>query len=219
MSKFDFEKKGKLLLCALIPLIAAIGIFVIANGGTSLEYTNDIHTIGDVSVEMAAKEDNSSLDKLSASANVPYAIGVKNTGANEAYVFMTITVPYVSDAQTVAYFSNTAGITSEWKIVSVGTNITDVSSVKNNAENYGIISGDTITYVYGYIGNNADGTLKALATGDKTSYVFDYLKLENGSTMATMNSECFIKTNVYAVQTTEFEGAVSINDAWAIVNK
>jgi hypothetical protein len=165
---------------------------------------------------MTAKEDNSSLDKLSASANFPYAIGVKNTGANEAYVFMTITVPYVSDAQTVAYFSNTAGITSEWKLVEVGT---DVNSVKNNTDTYGIISGDTITYVYGYVGKNTDGTLKALASGDKTSYIFDYLKLENGSTMATMNAECFIKTNVYAVQTTEFDGAVSVNDAWATINK
>lgn len=216
MSKFDFEKKGKLLLCALIPLIAAIGIFVIANGGTNLEYTNDIHMIGDVSVEMTAKEDNSSLEKLSASANIPYAIGVKNTGENDTYVFMTITVPYVSDTQTVSYFSNTAGITSEWKLVNVGT---DVSKVKNNTDDYGIISGDTITYVYGYVGDNADGALKALASGNKTSYIFDYVKLENGSTVATMNSECFMNTNVYAVQTTEFEGAISVDDAWAAINK
>lgn len=216
MSKFDFEKKGKLLLCALIPLIAAIGIFVIANGGTNLEYTNDIHTIGDVSVEMTAKEDNSSLEKLSASANVPYAIGVKNTGENDTYVFMTITVPYVSDTQTVSYFSNTAGLTSEWKLVNVGT---DVSNVKNNTDANGIVSDNTITYVYGYVGRNTDGTLKALASGDKTSYIFDYLKLENGSTMGTMKTECFVKTNVYAIQTTELNADLTdINDIWNVVN-
>ena len=216
--------KGKLMLIAIIPLMAIVILIAVLGNRVNVNHNTNITNIGDVKVEMTTKENNSSLEKLSASSNVPYAIGVKNAGENDAYVFMTITVPYDADTQRLAYFSNTAGITSEWKLVSVGIvdnkGISDVSNIKNKSDAHAAMSENTITYVYGYIGDNKDGTLKALAPDAKTSNIFDYVKLENGSSMASMTSDCEFITNIYAIQTTEYDNdAILINDGWAVVNK
>lgn len=218
-----------LILLLFIPILAwgAIGTL------TDIDVNGDVYTVGNIEIQIVSS--SGSLENLVPNATVPYGIAAKNVGINDAYIFMSITVPcenveWTDDngklhsealTQIFSYYSNTDKLQNEWKLVSVGViednQIRDVSYIQNNTAQYGSIFGDAITYVYGYVGDNADGSLKALAPDYETSNLIDYLKLANVSNPASMIGE--ITTKLYGIQVTKLDGGIDEVDAvWDIVN-
>ncbi len=230
------NKKGnkKLLVLLILLLFIPVLTWGVVSTLSDVDINHDVYTIGNVEIKIVSNEVGS-LENLVPNATIPYEIAAKNIGINDAYVFMSITVPcenveWTDDngrphgealTQMFSYYSNTAGITSEWKLVSVGSvnnsQILDVSYVQNNSDNYGVISDNSITFVYGYVGDNTDGSLKALAPDYETSSLIDYLKLANVSNPASMIGE--ITTKLYGIQVTKLDGGLNEVDAvWDIVN-
>lgn len=238
MAKNNTEKKDtkKKLFVALILFMLLFGVLWGVLGSlTDIDQNYDVYTIGNVEIKIVSNDGNSSLGNLLPNSTVPYGIAAKNVGINDAYVFMTITVPCENAiwtnengvsmeknlTQILSYYSNTAGITSEWKLVDVGCvgedEILDVSHIQNNTADYGVVSGNTITFVYGYIGDNEDGALEALKPDYTTSSLIDYLKLANVNNPASLSGE--ITTKLYGIQVTKLDGGLDEVDAvWDIIN-
>ena len=59
----------------------------------------------------------------------------------------------------------------------------------------------TITYVFGYVGDNGDGTLKALTPDNETEVLFDVMKLANVANTNIAGTNGLIVTKAYAIQT------------------
>ena len=220
-----------LILC----ILASIGIGAYL---TSTDVNSDIYTVGNVSAEIIAKGDME-LDNVGAllpGTKHIYERAAKNTGINDAYVFMSLTIPY----EMVGASSNDGTqigertrqlfipgvqdgyIGSEWKIVDVG--YIDQYKIENNGQYcgehdaYSAVVGDTITFIYGFIGDNADGTLKVLKSGETTSNLVETMELTNLYSAGKIDGE--ISTRLYAIQDKYVNGGLNdANGVWAVINK
>jgi hypothetical protein len=228
------KKKNFILAIALLLFLFAL-LFSVLGNFTHVDPNYDVYTIGNVEVKITSNSGSSDLGNLLPNASIPYSLAAKNIGINDAYVFMSIIIPceevvWTNDdgmvceknmTQIFSYHSKLMEKNSEWKLVDVGfigdENIHDVSYIQNNTEQYGIVSGDKIIYVYGYVGDNTDGSLEALAPDYETSNLMDFLKLANISNPVSLSGE--ITTKLYAIQVTKLDGGLDEVDAvWDIVN-
>lgn len=229
------KKKRRLILSIVLLLFLLTMLFSILGSLTDIDHNYDVYTIGNVEVKITSNSGSSDLGNLLPNASIPYSLAAKNVGINDAYVFMSVIIPceeviWTNDdgmvcekdkTQIFSYYSKLMETNKEWKLVDVGmvgdTNIHDVSYIQNNTEQYGVVSDDKIIYVYGYVGDNTDGSLKALAPDYETSSLMDFLKLANISNPASLSGE--ITTKLYAIQVTKLDGGLDEVDAvWDIVN-
>jgi hypothetical protein len=180
-----------------------------------------------------------------------------NTGINDAYVFMTVTIPVMDAYKSDDDGTNSGGkyfmqcfapeeISSEWKLVDAGilgmNSIwsADMVDLEYAHDTHFVVNSSTdghdfasVTYIYGYVGDNADGSLKALAPGETTANLFSELKVANfsnyrsfidinGHTVISegaIPSDGEVTTKLYAIQSNNIDGGISdVNGVWAVVN-
>ena len=227
-----FKKVGAIALC--IGLLASIGIGAYL---TDSDVKSDVYTVGNVQAEIVA---NGDMELDNVGALLPgtvhiYERAASNTGINDAYVFMSITIPYemigVADSdgtqlgeKTMQIFipgSADGYVSSEWKLVDSGFigqyEIEENEQLNGEHEQHSTVVGNTITYVYGYIGDNADGSLKALASGETTANLVETMKLTNLYRADNITGE--VSTKLYAIQSNHVNGGLTdVNGVWAVIN-
>ena len=230
------NKKLKQILCIglILCILASIGIGAYL---TSTDVKSDVYTVGNVSAEIIANGDME-IDNVGAllpGTEHVYQRAVKNTGINDAYVFLSLTIPYemvgVSDEDGTQIGERTRQlftpgveggyIGAEWKLVDVGFigeyEIEDNGQYCGEHDKYSAVVGDTITYVYGFIGDNTDGSLKVLKSGEQTSNLVETMKLTNLYSIDKIDGE--ISTKLYAIQDAYVNGGISdVNGVWAVIN-
>ncbi len=214
-----------------IAVTAVIGASLLV--GSTLAYFTDADTaqnnftIGKVAIDLNETKFNEGSDETT--NLVPGQVSEKNptvtnTGINDAFVFIKVTVPTdtIISAMTDGsrYNEGTAAETqlfsyeceSGWTLVTNDTVTDAVSkgesiSVYNKTEDFGIHTFDndtkkgTVSYIYAYTGDEAD-TLSALSAGDVTSELFKSVRfvnvIEDQSLEGTTAS---IGVTAYAIQT------------------
>ena len=221
----------RVLSCVLaFSILATVGIGAYL---TDTDVKEDVYTIGNVQAEIVSLGDMQ-IDNVGAllpGTVHQYERAAKNTGINDAYVFLTLTIPYeivgVSNddgtqlGEQVRQLFMPGTINSEWKLVDAGYigQYEIVSNGQNAGEHdkYSAAVGDTITYIYGYIGDNADGSLKALASGETTANLVETMKLTNLYHIDKIDGE--ISTKLYAIQNDYVNGGLTdVNGVWAVIN-
>ena len=231
------DKKKKIAISIVLILLLLALLWGVLGSLTSIDRsTYDVYTIGNVEVKITSKGSISSLGPVLPNTTMSYSLGAKNVGINDAYVFMTIIVPcedvvWVNEngvkyepnrTQMLSYFAkNGKTVSDEWKLVDVGmvggAEIHDVTGIQNNTENKGVVSDNKIIYVYGYIGDNTDGSLEKLAPDYETESIINYVKIANISNANAMTGD--ITAKLYAIQVTKLEGGVDdLVRVWDIVN-
>ena len=238
-----------------LSLLASIGIGAYL---TDTDTKSDVYTVGNVQAEIVSVGD---METANVGALLPntvhqYERAATNTGINDAYVFMTVTIPVIDTYQSAEDGSNAGTtnyiqlfapeeISSEWKLVDTG--LLEMSSIYSadmfdldyDHDTHFVINatddGDllAVTYIYGYIGDNADGSLKALASGETTANLFDELTVANFSnyrsfvdingfsviTEGNLPSAGEVSTKLYAIQSNHVDGGINdVNGVWAVVN-
>ncbi len=218
----------------IVGLLTAIGIGAYL---TDTDVKQDVYTVGNVQAEIVS---NGDMEVGNVGALLPgtvhrYERAAMNTGINDAYVFMSITIPYemigVADSdgtqlgeKTMQIFipgSADGYVSSEWKLVDSGFigeyEIEENEQLNGEHEQYSTVVGNTITYVYGYIGDNADGSLKALASGETTANLVETMELTNLYRADNINGE--VSTKLYAIQSANVNGGLTdVNGVWAVIN-
>lgn len=214
----------------VLAIMASIGIGAYL---TSTDVRNDIYTVGNVQMEIISNGDMQpeNVGELLPGTTHRYERAAVNTGINDAYVFMSITIPY----ETVG-FADTNGnhlgeqvrqlllpgtIGSEWKLVTTGHigqyEIRENGMLCGEHDNFSVIADNTITYVYGYVGDNTDSSLKAVASGETTSNLVNFMTLTNLYSAEHINGE--VSTNLYAIQSANINGGLTdVNSVWAVIN-
>ena len=213
-----------------LSLLASIGIGAYL---TDTDTKSDVYTVGNVQAEIIT---NGDMELDNVGALLPgtvhtYERAASNTGINDAYVFMSVTIPYETVGvaaddgsqlgEKVMQLFAPVEISSEWKLVDDGF-IGEYAIAANGQaagehDAYSVIAGDTITYVYGYVGDNADGALKALASGETTSNLVEEMKLTNLYNASKITGE--ISTKLYAIQSNHVNGGLTdVNGVWAVIN-
>lgn len=139
------NKRIKQVLAVTLALMLAFtGLFGIGAYFTGTDVKSDGYTIGEVSVEVLGDSDVYSIQDLTPLEEWSFTRSVKNTGINDAYVYMTVTVPFELvdvanldgtgiagvggggegdsfNTQLFQYGTNgAAGVGSEWKLVDAG---------------------------------------------------------------------------------------------------
>ena len=218
----------------IVGILASVGIGAYL---TSTETKQDVYTVGNVQAEIISNGDMelSNSGYLLPGTAHPYERAVKNTGINDAYVFMSITIPYEmvgvaeTDGTQLGEFvrqvlipgSIDGNIGSEWKLVDAGYigeyEIEENGQYCGEHDTHSVAVGNTITYIYGYIGDNTDGALKALKSGETTSNLVDAMQLINFYRID--NIEGKVSTRLYAIQSDNVNGGLSdVNGVWAVIN-
>ena len=233
MKNKTFKRSIAIVLC--LAILAAIGIGAYL---TDTEVKKDVYTVGNVQAEIVA---NGDMELDNVGALLPgtihrYERAATNTGINDAYVFMSLTIPYemvgaanedgtqIGERVRQLFIPGHADgyIGSEWKLVDVGHigqyEIEDNGQYCGEHDQYSVVVGDTITYIYGYIGDNADGSLKALASGETTSNLVETMELTNLYNVFKIDGE--ISTKLYTIQDDYVNGGINdVNGVWAVINK
>ena len=139
------NKRIKQVLAVTLALMLAFtGLFGIGAYFTGTDVKSDGYTIGEVSVEVLGDSDVYSIQDLTPLQEWSFTRSVKNTGINDAYVYMTVTIPFELvdvanldgtgivgvgggsegdsfNTQLFQYGTNgAAGVGSEWKLVDAG---------------------------------------------------------------------------------------------------
>lgn len=214
-----------MIAIALALALAFTGLFGIGAFFTGTDVKSDGYTIGQVEVQLVGDTDLYAVEKLTPNQEWDFTRSVKNIGINDAYVFMTVTVPteniFVHDldgihtdanaalTQLFTYGTgNAAGVSSQWKPVTAGKygdyNIQAIDGViENRSGDYAAVRlNNTITYIYAYVGDG--DTLARLSADQSTDNLFELMKFVNASdTVAQYNVEGTVgqvKTEVYAIQ-------------------
>ncbi len=229
--KFDQKCKVIMSLCLILAILTVIGIGAYL---TDTEVKSDVYTVGNVQAEIVSNGDMK-LDNVGAllpgTVHV-YERAATNTGINDAYVFMSLTIPYemVGAAnedgshigERIRQLFIPGSIGSEWKLVDVGFfseyEIEENGQYCGEHDTHSVVVGDTITYIYGFIGDNTDGSLKILASGETTSNLIETMQLTNLYNISKVEGE--ISTSLYAIQSTYVNGGITdVNGVWAVINK
>lgn len=180
-------------------VIAAALIAVLAIGSTCAYFVDrdsvtNYFTVGDV--EISVEEPN--WDEASGENILPNSViskdpQIKNTGANEAYVFMKVRVPnrWVQGMNEDGTFGESGEQDVFTYAVNNGWTLIDSNTVPDDASEY----------VYAY--TNGSGNLNALAINETTNPIFDEVKFININEGNVDGENLEIKVEGLAIQTTD----------------
>lgn len=191
---------------------------------TSTSSASDTYTIGQVEIEMSGESNDFAQTLLLPLQEYAYTREIENTGLNDAYVFMTITIPYTETltvnaldgtvvnqspyTQVLTFgHDNVSGVEPEFALVRNGklgnTSIDTIANydIAGASETRGVVDEDnqTITYIYAYV--DEDGNIKPLAPTEKTGNIFEYMKVANLADTFNMKEDGLVQINAYAIQT------------------
>lgn len=236
------------MILVLTIIVSGIGAYF-----TGTDRADDSYTIGKIEIALNGSDDLNKVEDLVPWDEYSFVRNVENTGINDAFVFMSVTVPYDAanlhdadgntiyedeDIQLFRYGTDgNAGVASQWKLVDAGKfadlDIQDMSAtgIIEVSDTHGAVDTDdmSVTYVYGYVGDNADGSLKALAAGEITEDICDTMKFANVTDWNMEEKEGIILTRAYGIQTLNVletnpltgdnaDGSVDVNAVWSVIN-
>ena len=239
----------------IIAMILVLTIIVSGIGAyfTGADRADDSYTIGKIEIALNGSDDLNKVEDLVPWDEYSFVRNVENTGINDAFVFMSVTIPYDTanlhdadgntiyedeDIQLFRYGTDgNAGVASQWKLVDAGKfadlDIQDMSAtgIIEASDTHGVVDADdmSVTYVYGYVGDNADGSLKPLAAGEITEDICDTMKFANVTDWNMEEKEGIILTRAYGIQTLNVletnpltgdnsDGSVDVNAVWSVIN-
>lgn len=236
------------MILVLTIIVSGIGAYF-----TGADRADDSYTIGKIEIALNGSDDLNKVEDLVPWDEYSFVRNVENTGINDAFVFMSVTIPYdaanLHDADGNTIYENesiqlfrygtngNAGVASQWKLVDAGKfadlDIQDMSAtgIIEVSDTHGAVDTDdmSVTYVYGYVGDNADGSLKALAAGEITEDICDTMKFANVTDWNMEEKEGIILTRAYGIQTLNVletnpltgdnaDGSVDVNAVWSVIN-
>lgn len=187
------KKKTIIALVVILLAIALVVAGIMAYFTDHDEATNTF-TIGNVDIELT--EPIWEAAAATGSGNIPYYAQnmvpgnsaakdptVTNVGANDAYVFVKVDIPYYENTDL---FTPTTINTAKWHLVSDE------------------VSGNVHTYVYAYATGADKADLTALAPNATTGTLFDTVTLTtNTAAVEAVQENPQIVINAYGIQTTE----------------
>lgn len=161
------NKKKTLIAGALALTMACSGMFAYL---TDTDQATNTFTVGKIEIEL--QEPNwVPPTNITPNQEIQKDPQIKNTGINDAYVFLEVTVPYAENlVVTNAQGEKQAAGTVELFSYTVKDGWEQVGSMTDDAE------AKTHTYVYAYA---TDGTMTALKTQITTGTLFDTVKFAN----------------------------------------
>ncbi len=165
------NRKSKFRKCAA----AALAVMTLASAGATLAFFTDqeekvnTFTVGNIDIQLEEPQWDPDKGKdITPDKEVPKDPQITNTGANDAYVFMEVSVPR-SEVRTV----NDDGSLSD-------ALVQDLFTYETN-EGWTLImkqsNDDSTTYYYAY--TDADNTMKALKPEETTTPLFSSVKFIN----------------------------------------
>ena len=165
------NRKSKFRKCAA----AALAVMTLASAGATLAFFTDreekvnTFTVGNIDIQLEEPQwDPDKGRDITPDKEVPKDPQITNTGANDAYVFMEVSVPR-SEVRTV----NDDGSLSEVLMQDLFTYETNEGWTLMRKQS----NGDSTTYYYAY--TDADNTMKALKPEETTTPVFSSVKFIN----------------------------------------
>ena len=190
----------KKTIIALVVILLAIALVVagIMAYFTDRETATNTFTIGNVDIELT--EPIWEAAAATGSGNIPdYAQNlvpgntvakdptVTNVGANDAFIFVKVEIPYYENTDI---FTPATIDGAKWHLVSDA------------------VSGNTHTYVYAYATGEDKADLTALTSGANTGTLFDTVTLTTNTTaVEAVQGNPQIVVTAYGIQTTEVEGS------------
>ncbi len=193
---------------------ALAGVMLI--GGTYAYFTDgdtatNTFTVGSIEIEL--QEPNwEPPEDITPNETLEKDPQIKNTGNNESYVFLEVTVPYANIVTAKADGTKNAKADTELFSYEVNSGWTQLGTDQNNT------SDKTITRVYVYGSASACTALAADAT---TPALFDKVTfaniVEDQSLEGTTQN---LVVNAYAIQTGDINGGKTAPaDVWAVLKK
>lgn len=198
------ENKRNLLLVAVIMVIMAIG--AASAYFTDTDSKVNSFTVGNVSVTLEEpnwKPDNG--QNITPNKEIAKDPQVKNDGANEAFVFMTVKVPAAKVATANADGSLNTAAFHDLFTYTVSSDWVEVEKVAG---------ADSTTYTYAYVG--ADKNMMALKPNTTTSALFKSVTFINAVEGQLDNKELSIDINVMGIQTNDLK-TVKPSEVFTIV--
>ena len=185
------KKKSLVVTMASVAAIAAIGVGSTFAYFTSQDEATNAFTLGDIEIELT--EDNWDEDNgvnILPMQTIAKDPAVTNTGLNDAYIFLKVTVPQAEvqlEGQEAA-------------------EVQDLFTLNNISDNWTLVSEENGVYVYAYN--------ETVAPEASTDALFDSVTLANlvEADYAEVIESLDINVEAYGVQTVSFESAA---DAWA----
>ena len=184
------KKKSLVVTMASVAAIAAIGVGSTFAYFTSQDEATNAFTLGDIEIELT--EDNWDEDNgvnILPMQTIAKDPAVTNTGLNDAYIFLKVTVPQAEvqlEGQEAA-------------------EVQDLFTLNNISDNWTLVSEENGVYVYAYN--------ETVAPEASTDALFDSVTLANlvEADYAEVIESLDINVEAYGVQTVSFESAA---DAW-----
>ena len=184
------KKKRLVVTMASVAAIAAIGIGSTFAYFTSQDEATNAFTLGDIEIELT--EDNWDEDNgvnILPMQTIAKDPAVTNTGLNDAYIFLKVTVPQAEvqlEGQEAA-------------------EVQDLFTLNNISDKWTLVSEENGVYVYAYN--------ETVAPEASTDALFDSVTLANlvEADYAEVIESLDINVEAYGVQTVSFDSAA---DAW-----
>lgn len=151
---------------------------------------------------------------------------ILNNGDNDAFVFLEVKVPYANVVTAKDDGIKNSKQDTQLFNWDVNENWVLVGSPSKSE------SDGTITYVYGYVGDNSDNQMEALSPSDTTPPLFTHVRFANVvEDQGLENTKLDTIINAYATQTTNIndndtridgnnsDGKTTVGDVWDVVAK
>lgn len=180
------KKKSLVLTMASVAAIAAIGVGATFAYFTDSKETSNPFTLGDIEIELTEPNwDEANGVNILPMQTVEKDPTVTNTGDNDAYIFVKVTVP---TAEVMVEGDETASTQ-------------ELFTLNNISSNWTLISSNDSEYVYAYN--------EAVAPGDSTDALFESVTLVNliEDDYAEIIESLDIDVQAYGVQTVSFDDA------------
>lgn len=160
------NKRNIVVIIAMVMLLSVGSVFAYF---TDTQVKTNNFTVGNISIDLIEPNwDPENGKNIVPEQDIAKDPQVTNDGANDAYVFLQVTVPTAS--VKTANADGTVNAAAKKELFTYNVN-NDWTRVKKTDE------ADGVTYIYAYIG--ADGNMKALAPGVTTQAVFNSVKFIN----------------------------------------
>ena len=170
---------------------------------------------GSVAIDIGGEEGpalpaRTRLDDVAPNQRIPWNYHVDNEGTADAYVFMSVTLPYVAIATQK----------DDGTYVSIEAQPLYTFEVKPGWKKLGeSVRNGKITYVYAYASGLGKGGMTPLKPGHSTGPLFDELVTANYVEGSLDGTEKQVVARAYAIQTGELGGADTAAAIWKLVRK
>ena len=205
--------KGLKGLKATVLAAALVGIMTV--GGISAYFTDadtvtNEFTIGKVSIDLVEPDwGGNPEENVTPLQEITKNPKVTNDGINDAFIFMTITVPYANVITANADGTRNEAADTELFYYTVNTGWEELSKTKDTTNK-------TVTHLYAY---SAGNTMTALKKDITTVALFDKVTVAN--VIEDQGLECTeqdIVVSAYAIQTNNINGGTTkASNVWSVI--